>query len=736
MLFDGLWAFDLGQGSSPVMEGFTPLDVSKVYARGRGYGWKDARFWRVFDAIQPDPLYQDFICVEQGGLAIDVPNGRYHVFVNMDWPSGFWGEYQRYRRRALLLEGVEYEDTVDLDAFKERYYRFWDSEDLPSDDTFSKYQEPYFDEKQYEVEVRDGQLNVDFSGENWGCCVSAIVVYPAAKATEGQRFLDFVKASRRFHFDNYFKRILHAPTRTSSEPTEAERARGLVLFSRDWMTDVYYNDRPDAAERVEKLTASAFAGEYEPVSFCVLPLKNLGEMTVTVSELASPGQASIPAESIDVGYVQYRISRVTMEGSVYTIAPRLVLPRRSVAAPKDITRRFWLTVRVPADASPGPYRGAVQIESELGHSFAVPLEFTVRKGSLDPVDIPAGPWGHVINLPWYDDEVGEWNNVMADRSLTKLRKYGLTSCSGLPVVTLRGFKDGNPILDFSTGDMQMKRLKDHGFTMPVVTYCPFIGLNTYYQDQAKMKAAGFADYSDFIKTIFDAVQTHADWARWLPVYWNIGDEPIGDNLKRSIENAEAYQKAFPQGPPLFTAASSFRGSDVGDAHFRLSKALHVANWNLHDEASVNLVHGEGGHWAFYNGGNRWTYGVYMYKAAKQFDMKFRLSWHWNVVAGDPYYALDCREDDYAWCNSSPQGELIPSVHFERLREGLDDYRYMLTLQRLAEAKMDSAALALIQDRLAAFRLGQRDHDALFPKSDWQEYRLKLAETIERLRSPR
>ena len=38
-------------------------------------------------------------------------------------------------------------------------------------------------------------------------------------------------------------------------------------------------------------------------------------------------------------------------------------------------------------------------------------------------------------------------------------------------------------------------------------------------------------------------------------------------------------------------------------------------------------------------------------------MKFRVSWHWNVVAGDPYYALDCREDDYAWCNASPDGRL-------------------------------------------------------------------------------
>ena len=33
----------------------------------------------------------------------------------------------------------------------------------------------------------------------------------------------------------------------------------------------------------------------------------------------------------------------------------------------------------------------------------------------------------------------------------------------------------------------------------------------------------------------------------------------------------------------------------------------------------------------------------MFKAVKQFEMKFRLSWHWNIVAGDPYCALDCRQ---------------------------------------------------------------------------------------------
>ncbi|MCX6903164.1 MAG: hypothetical protein NTW03_06725, partial [Verrucomicrobia bacterium] len=156
------------------------------------------------------------------------------------------------------------------------------------------------------------------------------------------------------------------------------------------------------------------------------------------------------------------------------------------------------------------------------------------------------------------------------------------------------------------------------------------------------------------------------------------------------------------------------------------------------EAGVGLLHQAGSDWAFYNGGNRWSFGTYLYKAAHQFNMKFRLSWHWNSVAGDPYYALDCREDDYAWCNASPDGQLIPSIHFEQLRAGLGDYRRLLTLARLAKERAGSpaaqAGTELIERRLAAFKLGQRDHDALFGVGDWTEFRHQLDDAIEALRN--
>ena len=108
------------------------------------------------------------------------------------------------------------------------------------------------------------------------------------------------------------------------------------------------------------IRGSAFAGEFEPVTVGVVPLSDLGKVTLSVGDLQGPA-ATIPARMIDVRYVSYRISRVTAEGSVYTISPRLLLPGGTVEMPKHLTRRFWLTVWPPPSTRPGNYRGTISI---------------------------------------------------------------------------------------------------------------------------------------------------------------------------------------------------------------------------------------------------------------------------------------------------------------------------------------------------------------------------------------
>jgi len=86
--------------------------------------------------------------------------------------------------------------------------------------------------------------------------------------------------------------------------------------------------------------------------------------------------------------------------------------------------------------------------------------------------------------------------------------------------------------------------------------------------------------------------------------------------------------AVSEGPPFFTAALSLWGTakatriSFSRGRCTLPPWLPTANGNQAAAAARWRV-------ASYNGGNRWTYGAHLYKAAKEFGLQFRLAWHWT-----------------------------------------------------------------------------------------------------------
>jgi hypothetical protein len=558
------------------------------------------------------------------------------------------------------------------------------------------------------------------------------------KAADGERFLNYTKERRRFYFDNASKRVLHQPTGDPLQPTAEDTQQGAVFFQRDLMKNIFYNDTPFRSETGNPLTGDAFAGETQPLIAGVVPLKDLGHVKVAISDLAGPGGASIPASAIDTGYGSYRIIRMGLDGSVYTIEPRWILPKADVDLPKGQTRSFWFTVHTPANAAPGVYNGKVTVTPAAGTPATMPVRFTVRKGTLDATDIPVGPFGGGIRSPWFSEDPAaqRFTEELTDKSLRLLRSRGFTMFSGMPTIPF-DLPNGHPMLHFVVADQQMRMAKNLGF-MAVSSYGAGIGgLDDYHQDLDRMKAAGYTNYTQFVRALYNKIQQHARENDWIPVFWNIGDEPSGDDLKRSIENAESYRAAFPKGPPFFTIPTSLiPGKDASDPNFQLAKTVTVPALGGFDDTGIKALLQQGGDWAFYNDGSRWTYGTHLYKAVKQFNAKFRLAWHWNIVAGDPYYALDSREDDFAWANSAPTGQLVPSIEFARIAAGLDDYRALVTAARLAKSKPESPAAKaveqLIATRMAAFKLQDRDHDALFGLDDWPKFRQRLWDAIEAL----
>jgi hypothetical protein len=737
--FEGLYAFDLGPGGSPVLDGFRPLTPATIYSKGRGFGLKDAKIWRDFNVLQPDPLYQDYLCIESGGIAIDVPNGKWRDVMNIDAAAGFWGETQAYRQRTVLAQGKPVvNERMSFDDAQKKYYAFWDKDDLPAQNVFDKYDKGHFSEKTFDVDVTNGQLFVEFKGENTANSVSSFIAFPVEKAAEGAKFLEYARERRRFYFDNSFKRVLHRATGEPLAPSAADSAQGAVLFQRDLMKDLFYDDTPGRSETGKPLTGDGFQGQVVTLVAGVAPLKDLGPVKLAVSDLSGAGGNSIPANAVEIGYGSYRVSRVTMDGAVYTIEPRWILPKTELEMPKGVTRSLWLTIHVPANTAPGVYEGKLLVTQAGSAALSMPMRFTVRKGTLDAVTIPVGPFGGSIRAPWIegDPESQRAAEQLYEKSLRLLRERNFTMFSGIPTIPYE-IKDGHPTLHFYEADRQMRQAKNLGF-VAVSSYGAGIGgITAYFQDLDKMKASGYSNYTSFIRAVYNKVQQHARENDWITVFWNIGDEPLGEELNRSLENAKAYRAAFPKGPPYFTVPTSLNaGKDATDPNFQLVKTLSMPAIGAFDDAGIRMLLAEGGEWGSYNGGNRWTYGTHLYKGVTEFGMKFRITWHWNIVAGDPYYALDSREDDYAWANSSPGGKLVPSIEFARICAGLDDYRALTTAARLAKAKAGTpaakAAESLIGARMASFHLADKDHDALFGIDDWEKFRKQLYDALEAL----
>ena len=93
---------------------------------------------------------------------------------------------------------------------------------------------------------------------------------------------------------------------TVPEPalTDAEKQRGYLLFGRPTVEPVYPNTHPLPTERLEAIIAFAAAGQFQPVTLALYPVRPLVNLKVRVSSLRCPA-GEIPADRVDVRLATY-----------------------------------------------------------------------------------------------------------------------------------------------------------------------------------------------------------------------------------------------------------------------------------------------------------------------------------------------------------------------------------------------------------------------------------------------
>ncbi len=740
----GVWAFDFGPPSQPVMLGWTPVSHLTAYTAAQGYGW-GPQGGTPWDGADRDTTFgtmltQDFC--EAGGynFHVDVPRGRYQVLVIYE-NCGYWGgEESLHRTRSILVDGQAVWSEERPDGPGTPLYRFEDVEPI-NVDLWDTYMAPEITKpNRFPAEAGDQGITFQFQSDVvWGSKVSALALYraddaPAGKWLDGQ--MEAVKKEFRA------KAVCLDPPPAPYAPPVSWSGRPLVAWPARIEDEITPNTTPTTPPTPAelRLTAQAVRGEYEPLCLVVRPSKNLGECHV----MLEPGPDFPPAQ---VQVVRYGTSRGF--GSIaYHIRPHTLRVADSVALPKDVSREIVVTLNVPADAKPGIHEAKLTLTDATGAALlTVPLAVTVHDLVLQrDTGFLMGFFGleppDRMLLPSQQGPVLE-------QTLDLLREHGMNALSGGPSFRLTGWKDGQPQVDFGTCDEFFALCRKHGFTRAINGYggLRFIGLHDGYEkgDTAKkVEQDSGLDYETAFLRCWEVVDRHARANNWPLIYYAMCDETrVRDVAERELEFMRLMAKASARFPQTVRTSGAYsvdfasRPTDEEDLktwHQRFFGALDVSSLNLHDPTVMDEARKLGKEIHIYNQGtSRTSFGLYQWSEFRK-GVTARWQWHLNVLHGYQFFDLDGREPDTAMICYG-RNAIYPTIAFERCREGAEDFYLYQTLARLIDANRKAnrkpaetqRAADLLQKLTGSVAFNQRDEP---PGFDADKVKLEVVRAAE------
>ena len=665
-------AFDLGPSSQTLWPGFKGVSWETVYTRELGYGLKRKQAspnWSRDDTF-PTRLFQDSTLLEDAEFMVDLPKGEYRVSVVFN-DCGYWGgEYAKHTKRTITAAGKEawQEDRKKLPGNRHAMFRFENVEPLPGADVAALYYDPLFEVREFDVRVRDGQLNLGFKSDAWWSTrVAAIVVCPAGDRAAKQWVAGVWEANRAEFLARAAERPLPEPGEVKALPRK-EREKEYLLFLPDYDEEVHFNLVPKAEQISRKVARTAARGEVAAFTFAIRPLQRLGEVEISSGKLSGDA-GTIPASAVQPRVVRNLIKR-SFNNLRWRLRPWVLDEVEGVELPADLTRQFWVTIAVPDDAAAGKYSGELKISAGRRLRETIRIELEVLPFALDEPGIPIAFYG--MRRDW----------------LKFMRGYGMTTISGGPNIKFEKFDEqGQPVLEFGPVDEYMQAARDAGYGMLVFSYggpanLQGVGYQGIPEQFAEWGKPAGLDAREAGKRVFDAIKQHSEEQNWLPFLFPMADEPrVKEVTARIIESVKFLKEVAPwmkQG-----------GSYSVDLHegkdplltYALFKELDISILNNHDPEIMAAAKKFGKDIYIYNQGrDRYTFGAYLF-SEKQKGVKGFCQWHMFATHGYQFFDLDGREpDDGIICVRSDG--VYPTLDLERVRMGVNDFRYLVTLERL------------------------------------------------------
>jgi hypothetical protein len=474
-----------------------------------------------------------------------------------------------------------------------------------------------------------------------------------------------------------------------------------------WEDEIDPAGQPDSGQIGRGLEAFAAPGEYEPVNFVLYAVDDLAEVAIEVGDLKSPGGV-LKAESLDVRPVLRRLMR-----DLYTVAPykstvvsRFLLPYSRLNVPAGTFREYHVIAHVPEETPAGKYQGTIRIAPQNRPAFELPLALEVLPVRLGPPGDKG--YGVYYRFPPAD---GDWSRI--ETELADIRRHGcnmLKANLGIEYELL----DGRVKFSYATLRRGLDLLRKHGFhgPLPVDTGCEHVARLLKYDP--------LADYDDetargrFFTAVKHAMlglrELRGEYPEFelLPTHM---DEVFGrDRLDRYIRLTEAVRQVFDL--RIYITLHNDPARNVSEMLGRCDPFVDVRCYNGHcmdnyiragksfDDLREELDAAGDEAWIYHNIRGafypaEWTRlvnGFYLWIS----PLRVHVPWMYYSFKGNPFDATDgpyLKGGDFAYAVPDPNDpeRMIPTRHWEGFREGIDDVRYLCTLEDLVEKHASAPA---------------------------------------------
>lgn len=484
--------------------------------------------------------------------------------------------------------------------------------------------------------------------------------------------------------------LVYQPDNPEPTLTPAETKRGFLLFRRNYLDLLCREYNPGPTERLTELAGFASRDESEPLTFGIYASRRLPQVTVKASALTGPGGSVIPASAVALRQVRYLPKR-----SHYMRQDRMLVPAFLDARPVPVAAHdcgwLWLTIHVPPAAAPGVYRGQVTVTAG-GEPAVIPVRFRVFGFRLKE---PADKW-----FGMYD------GLTLPDRSTTLARRYADMRRHGLTTVAYIGplggvYTNNELIVTAKLDEASLSRVatayREAGFPAPLLWVMDG-DVYAYALHQAEDDDSD-TDFADAYRSLVKAVLRYGRLNGWPAIYFQPAADAFADANR--LESVRRRLRLLKEAGALTALSGLNRAPERASDTYADTDMLVYAHGPLlyrqrvysRDEWRnlVEKVRTDGKKLVFNNFDvtgyhpESMRFGNGFLVAATGVDGMLNWGYSWardpygrrHEVAGDVVFHYPATEDESGG----------PSIGYEGLREGIDDYKYWYTLTTLvAEAK--------------------------------------------------